>query len=217
MRKLMIPALLVLCTSIQAQLKEGYLKFKMEIAGAQGGDDMSSLLGNATMAIYFKNDKSLTDMVSPVYTMKTLTDSKGVLTVMESIGQKSFSRKTNEELEKEKTKSNDPQVTITKEKKKILGYDCTKALVTTKDGKGRSSTVVMWYTDKIRCTAIAGITNNDVLNKLKGTPLQVELDRGPVKSTITAIEISVKPVPESVFVLSTAGYTERKASVPSKN
>jgi hypothetical protein len=127
--------------------------------------------------------------------MKTLTDSKGVLMVMETIGQKSFTRKTNEELEKEKPKGFDPQVVITKEKKKILGYDCTKALITTKDNKDKSSTTVMWYTDKIRCAAIAGITNTEVLNKIKGTPLQIEIDRGPVKSRITAAEISVKPVP----------------------
>ena len=216
MRKLLTVFVLVLCTGVQAQVKEGSIKYKMELTGAPGGDDMAAVLGNASMTIYFKNDKSLTDMVSPVYTMKTLTDSKGVLMVMETIGQKSFTRKTNEELAKEKPKGFDPQVVITKEKKKILGYDCTKALVTTKDSRDRSSTTIMWYTDKIRCAAIAGITNTDVLDKIKGTPLQIEIDKGPVKSKITAAEISVKPVPDAVFVLSTAGYTEKKAQ-PAKH
>jgi GLPGLI family protein len=210
MRKLLALFILVLCTSVQAQVKEGFIKFKMELTGAPAGDDMGSLLGNASMTIYFKNDKSLTEMVSPIYNMKTLTDSKGVLMVMETIGQKSFTRKTNEELEKEKPKGNDPQVVITKEKKKILGYDCTKALITTKDNKDKSSTTVMWFTDKIRCAAIAGVTNTEVLNKINGTPLQIELDRGAVKSRITAAEISVKPVADAVFVFPTTGYTERK-------
>lgn len=217
MRKLLTLFVLVLCTSIQAQVKEGSIKYKMELTGAPGGDDMAAVLSNASMTIYFKNDKSLTDMVSPVYTMKTLTDSKGVLMVMESIGQKSFTRKTTEELAKEKPKNFDPQVVITKEKKKILGYDCFKALITTKDSKDKSSTTVMWYTDKIRCAAIAGVTNTDVLDKIKGTPLQIEIDKGAVKSRITAAEISVKPVPDAVFVLSTAGYTEKKVTQPAKH
>lgn len=208
---------IVLGTSIQAQVKEGSIKYKMELTGAPGGNDMAAILGNASMTIYFKNDKSLTDMVSPVYTMKTLTDSKGMLMVMETIGQKSFTRNTNEELAKEKPKSYDPQVVITKEKKKILGYDCTKALITTKDSKDKLSTTVMWYTDKIRCAAIAGITNTDVLGKIKGTPLQIEIDKGAVKSRITAAEISVKPVPDAVFVLSTAGYTEKKVTPSAKH
>lgn len=217
MRKLLTLFVLVLCTSVQAQVKEGSIKYKMELTGAPGGDEMAAVLGNASMTIYFKNDKSLTDMVSPVYTMKTLTDSKGVLMLMESIGQKSFTRNTKEELTKEKPKDFDPQVLITKEKKKILGYDCTKALITTKDSRGKSSTTVMWYTDKIRCAAIAGITNTDVLDKIKGTPLQIEIDRGSVKSRITAAEISVKPVPDAVFALSTAGYTEKKVTQPAKH
>jgi hypothetical protein len=216
MRKLLVLFVLALCTSVQAQVKEGYIRFKMELTGGPG-DDMGSLLGNASMTIYFKNEKSLTDMASPVYSMKTLTDSKGVLMVMETIGQKSFTRKTNEELEKEKPKGYDPQVIITKEKKKILSYDCTKALIITKDNKDKTSTTVMWYTDKIRCAAIAGITNIEVLNKIKGTPLQIEIDRGPVKSKITATEISVKPVADAVFVLSTAGYTEKKITPPVKH
>lgn len=95
---------LVLCTSIQAQVKEGSIKYKMELTGAPGGDDMAAVLGNASMTIYFKNDKSLTDMVSPVYTMKTLTDSKGVLMVMETIGQKSFTRKQQKNSQKKNQK-----------------------------------------------------------------------------------------------------------------
>jgi hypothetical protein len=216
MRKLLTLLVLVLSITVQAQVKEGYIRYTMELTGGPGGE-MGSLLGNASMTIYFKNDKSLTDMASPVYTMKTLTDNKGVLMVMETIGQKSFTRKTNEELEKEKPKGFDPQVTITKEKKKILGYDCTKALITTKDNKDKSSTTVMWYTDKIRCAAIAGITSAEVLNKIKGTPLQIEIDKGAVKSRITAAEISVKPVTDAVFALSTTGYTERKAAPPAKH
>jgi hypothetical protein len=38
MRKLLTLFVLVLCTSVQAQVKEGYIKYKMELTGGPGGD-----------------------------------------------------------------------------------------------------------------------------------------------------------------------------------
>jgi hypothetical protein len=217
MRKIFLLAAIVICTNIQAQVKEGQVKYKVELTGGIPGEqDMGALLGDTYMTIYFKNDRSLTEMVTPLYSMKTLTDSKGTITLMDGGGQKSFSRKTKEESERPKPKGSEPQVFVTKEKKKIMGYDCTKALVTMKNSKGDPATTTIWFTEKIQSTITAGLINMDALAKLKGMPLQVEVNQGPVHSKMTAVEVSVKPVPDAVFILSTTGYSEKKMRAPGK-
>ncbi|MDB5211433.1 MAG: hypothetical protein JWQ30_2260 [Sediminibacterium sp.] len=215
----MILAAFVLSSTVHAQVKEGHVTYKVELKGGPDGNDMGSIFGDTYMTIYFKNDKSLTEMVTPVYSMKTLTDSKGTLTLMDGGGQKSFSRKPKEETEKDKSKGGGPNVVITKEKKKLMGYDCTKALITMKynNSKQSTSTITIWFTEKIQCVAAAGILNPEVFAKIKGMPLEVEMDGGMVRSKMTATEISVKPVPDAVFALSTGGYTEKKIPLPGKH
>lgn len=211
MKKIFILAAVLLSLQLQAQIKEGTIKYKTTMFGGPSG---SSVIGQTVMIIYFNKEKSLTEMATPAYGMRTLTDSKGMLMLMEGRGSKMYSRKTNEEIEADKRalKVNEPVVTIQKEKKNILGYECTKAIVVTKTATGVSSSTTIWYTDKIQCVAASGIMNMDALKKLKGMPLEVEMQQGPMKSTMTAIEVSSKPVAPNTFVLSTAGYTEQKAA-----
>ena len=217
MRKLLILVAFVLSSTVHAQVKEGHVTYKVELKGGPDGNDMGSIFGDTYMTIYFKNDKSLTEMVTPVYSMKTLTDSKGTLVLMDGGGQKSYSRTTKEETDK--PKGGNPNMVITKEKKKIMGYDCTKALITMKynNSKQSTSTITIWFTEKIQSVAAAGILNPEVFAKIKGMPLEVEMDGGMVRTKMTATEISVKPVPDAVFALSIVGYAEKKIPVPGKH
>ncbi len=217
MKKIFLLATTVFCLSAHAQIKEATIKYKMELTGGPNGADANSILSNTTMTIYFKNESSLTEMVTPMYTMKTLADNKGMMMLMDGGSQKMYTRKTKVESEKDKPKGNEPQIVVTNVKKKILGYDCTQAVVIAKNNKGQESKTVIWYTDKIRCVAAAGLMNSDAMKKIKGMALQVEMDQGFVKSKMTATEISLKPIPDAVFALSTVGYTERKVAAPLKH
>lgn len=209
MRQIIFVAAFLLASTIQAQVKEGFVKYKTTLANSEAGDLGAAMLGNSSLSIYFKNEKSLTEMSTPLYTIKTLTDSKGTLMLMDGASEKMFTRTPPET----KSKGVDPAITITNEKKKILGYDCVKAIVTAKDKNGNGVTTTLWYTDKIVTSVPLGFVSQEVLQKIKGLPLEINLSQGPVQSKVTASEISVKPVPDAVFSLSTAGYTERKASV----
>lgn len=217
MKKIFLLTTVILSIAVQAQLKEGYVKYKMELIGAPASGLASSILPNTSMTIYFKSDRSLTETVTAMYIMRVLTDSKGTMMLMDGAGEKMYSRKTKEELEKEKPKNNAPQVVITKEKKKILGYDCTKAIMTMKNGKGKESNTIIWFTEKIQAFAVAGLINPDALANLKGMPLEVEVDQGTIRSRMTATEVSVKPVADAVFSLSTSGYVEKKVIAPVKH
>lgn len=194
---------------VQAQIREGYVKYKTTVVG-NGNDMAATLLANSSLSIYFKNDRSLSEMTTPLYSIKTLTDSKGTLMLMDGAGEKIFTRTP----PAAQGKNPEPVITVTGETKKILGYDCAKAVITTKDKSGTTVNTTIWYTGKIVTAAPTGFVNTDAMQKLKGLPLEINVSQGPLQSRITASEISVKPVADAVFMVSTAGYTERKAGAP---
>ncbi|MES2004746.1 MAG: hypothetical protein V4450_09510 [Bacteroidota bacterium] len=210
MKKIVVLAAILFSVQLQAQIKEGFAKFAMDIEGENSGM-ASAIMANSTLTLYFKNEKSLAEIVSQMYSMKTFTDSKGTLVLMDAMGQKTFYRSTLADKEKKNNKEAEPVILYTKETKKILGYDCSKALVTNKDASGKGSQVItVWYTDKIQTNTGLGLISPEILAKFKGMVLEAEMARGPVKTKITAKQISVKPVADAVFAVSTNGYTEIK-------
>lgn len=212
MKKLFFVLLLSMSTLAHAQLQEGTIKFSMSIEGGDDGGMASTMMGGSTITLYFKKEKSLTEMVSQLYNMRTLADSKSTLVLMDAMGQKSFSRKNNPVADKVKTpaKDNGPAITYTKEKKKILGYECSKAIVLLKDTKAKGGQIIVWVTEKIQPNTGLGLISADILSRFKGMVLEVEMIQGAMKTKMVAKEISVKPLADAVFVLSTAGYAERK-------
>ena len=205
--------LLVILSSLQAtaQVEEGILKYSMTIQGEQPGT-INPMVGNSSVTIYFKKGKSLTEMSTPIYSMQTLYDSKGLLLLMNAVGKQFYTRKSPEDLQKEKLAKNEvaPMIALSKEKKKILGYDCSKATITLSDKSGKKVTLTVWCTDKIHNIPDVGPVTADIQVKIKGIPLEIQMNEGPINSLMRATDVSVKPVAESVFNLSTSGYTERK-------
>jgi len=203
--------LLIYTTLVQAQIREGLVKYKMTVEG-DGSGMANPLLSNSAVNVYFKQDRTVMEMASPLYNMRIISDSKNVLVLMDAMSQKRFTRSSRAEADKQKNKagSSGPRIEFTKEKKKILGYDCTKALATLVGKGSRSSALTIWYTDKIQGGAGLGIINADVVSKLPGMVLEVTMTQGNLRSTLKATDISTKPIPEAIFNPSTSGYTERK-------
>ncbi len=215
MKKLVVILAIIITTQVNAQIKEGFVKYNMVIESDQS-KGVNPMNGNSDIMIYFKNDKTLSEMATPVYSMKTLVDKNGMLTLMDAMGQKFYMKKTLEEFTREKAqkKTADPIIVYTKETKKILGYDCTKVLITVSGNKGTKLTMNGWHTDKIHTeNAAMGLFDPEMLAKFKGMLLEIEMQQGPIKTRMTVTEISTKPVPDSKFVLSTVGYVERKSPV----
>ena len=213
MPKILFVVAVICCLQSKAQIVEGTVKYSMQFDGMPNGKD--NPMANSSATIYFKKGVSIAEMATAFYTMKTVTDTKGILLLMDGAGQKFFMRRTTDQIAKEKSikKQSDPVIVVTKEKKKILGYECTKVMVTNPEGGNK---ITMWQTDKIRTVAELGPVNADILAKSKGFPLEIEAEQGSVKSKMTAIDFSTKPIPDAFFNVSTAGYTERKAGAPGK-
>jgi hypothetical protein len=93
--------LLIYTTVVQAQIREGLVKYSMTVEGDESGM-ANPLLGNSSVNVYFKQDRTVMEMASPLYNMRTISDSKNVLVLMDAMGQKSFTRSSKAEADKQK-------------------------------------------------------------------------------------------------------------------
>jgi hypothetical protein len=159
----------------------------------------------------FKNTKVLTEMSSMMFTNQTLVDDKGMLMLMEQMGNKIAVKQTKEEMEKEeakqKDKPSDPKIEYTTETKTIAGYECKKAIVTTVNKEKKEEKMEIWYSDKFENLNKEGKGRGQSFMKgLKGVPFEYSGAQGPMKFKMVAKEVSIEPVADSKFELSTDGY-----------
>src|ERR1700741_339429 len=88
-----------------AQVKEGYILYEMKMEGLP--PEQAAMLGDMEMKVTFKNGKSLNEMNSMMFTNQTMVDDKGMVMLMEQMGNKLAIKQTKEEMEKEEAKSKD--------------------------------------------------------------------------------------------------------------
>ena len=98
MKKIIILLAILYSFQATAQVEEGILKYSMTIQGEQPGT-INPMVGNSSVTIYFKKGKSLTEMSTPIYSMQTLYDSKGLLLLMNAVGKQFYTRKSPEDLQ----------------------------------------------------------------------------------------------------------------------
>lgn len=214
MKKVFLIASLLLATLVSnAQIKEGFVNYEMKIDGLP--PEAAAMMGDMETKMYFKGDKSYSEMNSMMYSVKTLSDNKGTLLLMDQMGNKFYVKKTKEEGEKEAKKyKQDIKVTYANDKKTIAGYECSKAIVTIKDKDSKSELKTdVWYSEKL--FNIYTINNADaalLFNQIKGMPLEYDINQGEMKIKMSAKEVSNSPVSDSIFNLSTEGYKELKES-----
>ena len=141
------------CASAQKKLKEGKLLF--DITYPESDLDQQTLaMMPSESTVFFKEDKSRSEMKMPMGTTVSITDGKkGETTMlMELMGNKMAIRVSKDDLEKQQSKldaSEKPQVKLTGETKIIAGFTCHKASVTTKDKDGKEMNFDLWYTKEI--------------------------------------------------------------------
>jgi len=133
---------------------------------------------------------------------------------MEQMGNKIGVKQTKEEMEKEAAKSKekpaDPKIEYTTETKTIAGYECKKALITTvvKDKKEeKTETIELWYSDKFENPNKEGKgRGQSIMKGLNGMPFEYSGGQGAMKFKMVAKEVSVDPISDDKFNLSSDGY-----------
>ena len=189
----------------QAQIKEGSITYSVSVDGMPA--EQAAMMKGMELNMAFKDKKSRVEFSSPMMTSTTVSDDDGSLTLMDGMGMKSFTKLSKADMEKESKKNPDPKITYTEEKKTIATYDCKKAVVEVKDQKGETQKLNVWFCEKLPYNSSGKMGQ---FKGLKGAPLEFETNQGPMKMKMTATKVSLSPIPDSQFKLSTDGYTEMK-------
>ena len=136
--------------SLNAQIKEGTITYAMTMEGLP--PEQAAMIGDMELKSTFKNTMVLTEMSSMMFTNQTLVDDKGMVMLMEQMGNKIAVKQTKEEMEKEEAKQKekpaDPKIEYTAETKTIAGYECKKAIVTMVGKDKKEEKMEIWYSDK---------------------------------------------------------------------
>lgn len=211
MKKLITAVAILVCGFANAQIKEGSITYVMNIEGLP--PEQAAMMGDMETKVYFKDNKSLTEMNSMMMNSKGLTDENGSLFLMDQMGNKTFIRTSKAELDKnaEVNKDKEPKIEYVDETKTIAGYECKKANVTIYTQKGEEFKTELWYCEKIAYIKQGGgRRGGEMFKGLKGVPMEYMIPQGPMKIKMLAKEVSTEAVPDSKFVLTTEGYTEMK-------
>ncbi len=195
--------------SLNAQIKEGTITYAMTMEGLP--PEQAAMIGDMELKSTFKNTKVLTEMSSMMFTNQTLVDDKGLVMLMEQMGNKIAIKQTKEEMDKEEAKQKDkpadPKIEYTAETKMIAGYECKKAIITMVGKDKKEEKMDIWYCDKFANNNKEGKGRGQAFMKgLNGMPFEYSGAQGPMKFKMVAKEVSVEPVADSKFELSTEGY-----------
>lgn len=213
MKKLFLTIISIISFITYGQ-EQGTALYEMHIDGLP--PEQASMMGDMTMKIVWKGDKSYIEQSSMMYEMKSVTDDKGTLMLFDQMGNKVYMKiDPNDPKYKDKEKETpEYKIEYTNETKKIAGYDCKKAVVTSKSKKGDEIKIDVWYTEQIpnhfSKQKYAGRRGQSqvYMKELKGMPLEYTTPMGQVSVKITAKEINFNPVSDDIFKLSTEGYKE---------
>jgi GLPGLI family protein len=195
--------------SLNAQVKEGSVTYTMKIEGLP--PEQAAMMGDMETKVTFKNDRVLTDVSSMMGSQVFYTDAKGMLMLIDQMGNKIAVKQTKEEMDKaaakEKDKQADPKIEYTAETKMIAGYECKKAIVTTTKKDKTEEKVDVWYCEKFDNPNKEGKGRGQAIMKgLKGMAFEYSGGNGGMKFKMVAKEVSMEPVADSKFELSTEGY-----------
>jgi GLPGLI family protein len=195
--------------SLTAQNNEGFVLYDMKIEGLP--PDQAAMAGDMENKVTFKNGKVLTEMTSMMFTNQTVIDENGMLMLMEQMGNKIAIKQTKDEMEKDATKQKDkqadPKIEYINETKTIAGYECKKAIITIVGKDKKEQKMDVWYSEKFANPNKEGKGKGQGFMKgLKGMPFEYSGDQGGIKFKMIAKEVSIDPVADSKFNLSTDGY-----------
>lgn len=210
MKKLITAVAILLCGVASAQVKEGSVTYVMTIEGLP--PEQAAMMGDMETKIFFKGNRTYSEMNSMMMSTKAVTDENGSLVLMDQMGNKNYIKVTKADMEKnnEANKDKMPKFEYTSETKTIAGYECKKAIATINSQKEGEIKTEVWYTDKIAYVSQGGRRGNDMFKGLNGMAMEFSMPQGPMKVKMVAKEVSTEAVPDSKFVLSTDGYTEMK-------
>lgn len=161
-------------------------------------------LKSSIKTVYVKGFNSRADMVSPAFTQSVFFDkSNGTAVVIRILGNNKFiTRLDTSGWRRLNAKYDGAILTVTKETKTIVGYECKKAILQLKDG----SSITLYFTSSI----VPSVKEFEYqFRNIPGFVLEYETGEANGKTIhYTATKINLNPVPSSKFEIPSGGFRE---------
>ncbi len=197
--------LFILVNKVFAQqrvIAECTVVYSISVDSTSIDKSLSDNLTSATKTIFIKGNNSRIDLVSPAFSQSTFYDkSKGSAVILRELGNNKFITKLDSvQWQSQKIEFDSMAITTTKITKKILGYDCKKAVLQLKSGK----VYELYFTPNL----VPSVKEFEY--EFKDVPgfvlaYQVTAKDGK-KINYTAIKFNLSPVPASKFDIPSSGY-----------
>lgn len=196
---LLISAMSLSTTLLKAQTKitEGVAVFALEFP-TEGMDEQYKAMMPTESKIYFKGDKSRSEMEMSVMTMVSITDTKdkSLIMLMDVMGKKT-AMKT--DLSKSKEAEKNYKVNVTDETKTIAGFKCIKATVTDDE----DAKFDVWFTKEIQGSTSGNMQFKDIDGFLMSYEMPVPNMEGNMKMECKSVK--AEKVSDDKFTIP-AGY-----------
>jgi GLPGLI family protein len=200
-----IIALLVNVKAIAQQqrvIAECTIVYAISVDSTSTDKSLNDNLKSATKTIFIKGNNSRIDLVSAAFTQSIFYDkTKGSAIILRELGANKFITKLDStQWLQEKQEFDSMVTTITKDTKKILGYDCKKAQLQLKNGKV--------YTVYFTPSLLPSVKEVDYEFKdIPGLVLAYQVAAADGKKiNYTATKFNLSPVPASKFDVPSSGY-----------
>ncbi|MDC9724233.1 MAG: hypothetical protein PSN34_15900 [Urechidicola sp.] len=179
--------------TFNAQSKEGYIKYSIDMSSENTEMQMGlAMMSGSKMEISFKGEDSRMKMnMGSFMTIETVTkNNNDVLLLISGMMIGSTAVKTTKTELEASEGTPEMSVEFESETKEILGYLCKKAVVSSGENKG----LIFWYTEKM------DMPDNQMLNAnglVPGVILEFETIDGEMNMAFTAIDVK-KEIGDSI-------------------
>jgi hypothetical protein len=197
----------VMCGNIFAQNKitDATITYEYTVTNAGDKPTLANLYNGATTTVYLKNNNQRTDQVTTLGKTATIYDgtTKTGVILKEFGAQKLLIKLAQADMAEINKTNNQVTFTNTTETKKILDYNCKKAI-----GKGADGTeFTVYYTNDVEVDNSL-LNQNTQFSNLGGIPLEYELVVKGVKIVVSATNFSTSLVSPKVFEIPKNGYRQ---------
>ncbi len=178
-----------------AQGPSGYIKYNMSYTESSMTKEELEMMPEET-EMWFKGDlvKLRMPMGMGMQSDVLILKDKVVL-LMDLMGNKLAMESTKTEVEKQNSASKKAVVKLVDgETKKVAGYDCKKAILSTPGEKD----MIVWYSDKIKSNGSWYFQ----MSEIKGFPLEFSMKTGEMSVRMAAKEVRMENVDDAEFTVS---------------
>ncbi len=186
--------------ALMAQPFEGKITFGISFPSIDDPQTMAMLPKEATT--YLKGDKSRMEM-NMAMGMKQVTISdiskNQTVSLMDMMGQK-YAIEVENDPEESKKMEEKVKVKNTKDKKKIAGYECNKAIISypNPEKEGEEVEMTVWFTKDLK--ASKGFISGP-MSKIDGAILEFNVEQGAMSMILSAKDVKEQEVKDDMFVV----------------